>query len=156
QPRKKARPLLPRLGSRKCATAPSPNKPAEPEESEADRQAWEYFRQCGEIRKLIANIAALKQKIAEREAKDAAAEAALAVLKAAQRKDWLCFMPRTAGSPDFLRRSCDYLENFRNRIEAAGHKVWLNKDHDFVTRVFVITRFFFATGEVWCAGDFTN
>src|SRR6266498_261556 len=44
--------------------------------------------------------------------------------------DWLCYLPETAGSPEWMRRACSYLEEMRGRIEASGVRMWLCRDHD--------------------------
>jgi hypothetical protein len=70
--------------------------------------------------------------------------------------DWLIYLPRAAGSPEFMQRACRYLENFRARVEAAGAKVWLCADHDFVRRAFVISKFREIDGQVFCSGNWTH
>jgi len=70
--------------------------------------------------------------------------------------DWLIFLPSSAGSPSFIIRACRYLESFRARIEGAGEHLWLDCDHDRVTRVFQITKFKVIRGAVCCSGQFTD
>jgi hypothetical protein len=95
-------------------------------------------------------IAALKARKAEVDQKIVALEKKLGIT------DWLCYLPRSAGSKDFMARACAYLENFRARIEAAGAKVWLCLDHDFVTNVFEISEFRAFDGNIFCSGQWTD
>jgi hypothetical protein len=72
--------------------------------------------------------------------------------------DFLVYLPRAAAgpAPDFMQRACAYLESFRARVEAAGAKVWLSKDHDCQTRVFEISKFREIDGQVLCSGKWTS
>jgi hypothetical protein len=76
--------------------------------------------------------------------------------------DWLCFLPAAAGSPDVIGRTCKYMEAMRGRVEAAGEKLWLNKNHgmecaaDFLSHVFEIHEFRVLEGSVYCSGFFTD
>jgi hypothetical protein len=70
--------------------------------------------------------------------------------------DWLCFLPSTAGSAEFIQRACTYLERFRHRVEAEGARMWLCKDHDFVTRVFTISEFRAIAGNIFCSGQWSD
>jgi hypothetical protein len=118
-------------------TAPSPD----PEEVASRKRQEE----------LAANIASLKAKGVQLEKERSALRG-----KPGYNIDWLCYQPAHAGSPELLQRSCRYLEQFRERVEAAGGKVWLCQDHDFVTRVFNITEFRTMNGGVYCSGEFTD
>jgi hypothetical protein len=70
--------------------------------------------------------------------------------------DWLCYLPSAAGSAEFIQRACTYLERFRHRVEAEGKRMWLCKDHDFVTRVFTISEFRAIAGNIFCSGQWSD
>lgn len=41
-------------------------------------------------------------------------------------RDWLVYLPASAGNPEFIQRACTYLEEMRLRIEAeSGPAEWL-------------------------------
>ena len=118
-----------------------------PKPPQVDLEELAYEKQQAE---LAAYIQAKKAHLAELKEKIAALERKLGV------KDWLCYLPPSAGSPDFMQKAAQYLEDMRTRIEAAGAKMWLCKDHDFITRVFNITEWRVLNGGVFCAGQFTD
>jgi hypothetical protein len=110
--------------------------------ADEDREEAEYEAR---MKAHDAKIAALKAKTARLQDTIAELERKVGV--------WLVFLPSKAGSPE---RAASYLEAFRARVEAQGEKVWLCKDHDFVTRVFEISQFRGMAGGVYCSGEFTN
>ncbi len=66
-----------------------------------------------------ANIERLKAKKAELESKiDKITEKIIGKAKASG--DWLCYLPRAAGSPELIERAYSYLEKMRTRLEAEG------------------------------------
>lgn len=94
-------------------------------------------------------IAALKRRRAELEQ-----EVALLALQTekSQGKDWLLFLPPHAGTPEVIRKSCEHLERIRAQAEAKGARMWLDQDHDFKTKAFVVEQWRVIDGGVWCAG----
>jgi hypothetical protein len=101
--------------------------------------------------KLDADVERLKRRGAALER-----ERALLRAKLGYDIDWLCYLPSSAGSPEVMERTCQYLEDMRARIEAAGAKMWLCRDHDNATRVFEISKFRIFDGSVFCSGAFSD
>lgn len=100
----------------------------------------------------------LDEKLAALRARHAELEQTIAKLrhKLGYDVDWLVFLPPDAVPPDFMDRACQYLEAMRGRVEAGGAKMWLCKDHDFVTHIFHIDQFRAMAGAVYCSGKFTD
>jgi hypothetical protein len=122
---------------------------------EAERAAKELKAQeesQAESEALAADIARLQAKRVELLAEMDAIRARLG----SNGNDLLCYLPRSAVSPEFMHKACTYLESFRHRVEAAGAKTWLCADHDFRTRVFHVTEFREMNGSVFCSGEWCD
>lgn len=111
-----------------------------PDPAEVENEKW-WAESAANIARLKAKGARLERELAELRKKV---------------PDWLVYLPRKAGSPDLMKRAAKYLEEFRTRIEAAGARVWLCKDHDYQTRVFEISEFRAQDGQVFCRGLFLD
>jgi hypothetical protein len=93
-------------------------------------------------------------RITELKAKHARLEETIVALQK-KMPDWLLYLPRKAGGPQFMRRACTYLETMRARLESEGCKMWLDANHDCVSRVFLISKFRGMDGGVFCSGEWT-
>jgi hypothetical protein len=97
-----------------------------------------------------ANIERLKAELAELRAKELELERKLGIT------DWLCYLPRKAGGPDFMQRAEKYLEEMRTRLAAEGTTMWLDANHRAAERVFLISKFRHMGDAIFCTGEWTE
>ena len=120
---------------------PKPPPPPNPEELAAR-----------ELAELDADVARLKARGAQLKEELACLNRKLGV----EHPDWLLYLPKDAASPAHMIMAHRYLERHRASIEARGGNIWLDADHDYKTRVFIITKFKLIEGAIFCSGEFTN
>jgi hypothetical protein len=118
---------------------------AEKKAEEAREQAEYEARQKAHADR----IAALRAKHAELQNTVIALERKLGIT------DWLLYLPRKAGGPEFMGRARNYLEDMRTRLAAEGTTLWLDGNHNASTRVFEITEFRTMDGCIFCTGEWT-
>lgn len=95
-------------------------------------------------------IAALRAKQAQLQNTLVALEKKLGIT------DWLCYLPRKAGGPEWMERAERYLEEMRTRLAAEGTTMFLDANHNATSRIFLISKFRAMDGCVFCTGEWTE